>query len=637
MILKSVRVENYCAVRDATLNLDALTALVGPNGAGKSSLLRAAALLFGPTRGLTIEDVYNRSPSAEIRITATFANLSQEVTDAAGDYVEHGELTITKIISFDGKPHDSYHGYRRINPEFDDMRRVPVAEMAKQYRALRSTAKYATLPDESTKKAILPALEQWEREHPEACERGLDAGDFFGLETGTFRIKDHIEFVLIPAVRDASEDTSDGGFVVTLLARLAETLVLEAEATQTAFGKAKADVLATIKPSENQVLADAAAEVNATLKSLAPTAEIRVSWAEADMQLVPPTPSVEIGEDSYCTSVERTGHGVQRALVISILQHQAAHADEGKVRPKHLILAIEEPELYQHPNRQRHLADVLHKLALGSTGVTERTQVILATHSPLFVHLDYFDSVRRVYKEKGADDAPPATHLVHVDMQTLADALAALDGRPPGEYTAESLRARLRAVMTPWMNEGFFARKLVLVEGESDRAALLAVARKSGINLEEQGVSVIPSNGKSQLEKPYLVFTKLRIPTYVMWDADYEPPPAEGAKNDDREKSARENRKLLALAGAEAADFPDGVFPTHAVHKRALEDTLKEETGEDLYNKVMADAAAHYGYSKFKEVLKSPQALEHALGLAIDAGAKLDFLPRVLSAVQDLN
>ena len=53
--------------------------------------------------------------------------------------------------------------------------------------------------------------------------------------------------------------------------------------------------------------------------------------------------------------------------------------------------AIEEPELYQHPSRQRHLASVLLNLAKGAIpGVAENTQVIYATHSPLFVGLDRF-------------------------------------------------------------------------------------------------------------------------------------------------------------------------------------------------------------------------------------------------------
>lgn len=40
MIIKSVRVSNFRALLEETLNCESLTALVGPNGSGKSSFLR---------------------------------------------------------------------------------------------------------------------------------------------------------------------------------------------------------------------------------------------------------------------------------------------------------------------------------------------------------------------------------------------------------------------------------------------------------------------------------------------------------------------------------------------------------------------------------------------------------------------
>ena len=59
-----------------------------------------------------------------------------------------------------------------------------------------------------------------------------------------------------------------------------------------------------------------------------------------------------------------------------------------------LILSIEEPELYLHPNRQRHLSRILLELAHGGVpGVAESTQVIYSAHSPLFVDIQSFNQV----------------------------------------------------------------------------------------------------------------------------------------------------------------------------------------------------------------------------------------------------
>ena len=41
--------------------------------------------------------------------------------------------------------------------------------------------------------------------------------------------------------------------------------------------------------------------------------------------------------------------------------------------------------------------------------------------------------------------------------------------------------------MTPWMNEGFFADVVVLVEGEGDRSVIHATAQADGVDLGRHG------------------------------------------------------------------------------------------------------------------------------------------------------
>ena len=48
------------------------------------------------------------------------------------------------------------------------------------------------------------------------------------------------------------------------------------------------------------------------------------------------------------------------------------------------------------------------------------------------------------------------------------------------------------AKMTPWLNEGFFADVVVLVEGEDDRAALLGTAYVLGVDFDAMGFAVLP-------------------------------------------------------------------------------------------------------------------------------------------------
>jgi predicted ATP-dependent endonuclease of OLD family len=77
-----------------------------------------------------------------------------------------------------------------------------------------------------------------------------------------------------------------------------------------------------------------------------------------------------------------------------------------------LILGIEEPELYQHPSRQRHLASILLGLSQsGIPGVVPSVQVIYTTHSPLFVDIGRFDAIRVLRKMTGEDEHP-GIHLL---------------------------------------------------------------------------------------------------------------------------------------------------------------------------------------------------------------------------------
>ena len=231
-------------------------------------------------------------------------------------------------------------------------------------------------------------------------------------------------------------------------------------------------------------------------------------------------------EDDYPCTVARTGHGLQRAFILTMLQHLALAqtpanaAPTGAIPPSperklpDLVLAVEEPELYQHPNRQRHFARILLQLSSGKTpGVADNTQVIYSTHSPLFVGIDRMDQIRLLRKTTVAG-RPKITKVVSTTTNEIAEILWRADGEPREMYTGETLLPRLQSIMTPWMSEGFFSRVAVLVEGEDDRAAVLGMASAMGHDLESSGFSVIPCGGKASMDRPIAIFRTLGVTIY---------------------------------------------------------------------------------------------------------------------------
>ncbi len=67
---------------------------------------------------------------------------------------------------------------------------------------------------------------------------------------------------------------------------------------------------------------------------------------------------------------------------------------------------------------------------------------------------------------------------------------------------------------------------MILVEGRSDKAALTATARMLGVNFEAAGIAILSTEGKANLDRPYVIFRELGIPTFMLWDCDQQLPEA---------------------------------------------------------------------------------------------------------------
>ena len=97
-------------------------------------------------------------------------------------------------------------------------------------------------------------------------------------------------------------------------------------------------------------------------------------------------------DDSLPTSINSKGHGLQRALVFAYIRAYAKFIGEtDKSQGKgplfgNFILAIEEPELYWHPNGQRKMYSVLEEIA-------STDQVVLCTHSNFFVNMHNYQNI----------------------------------------------------------------------------------------------------------------------------------------------------------------------------------------------------------------------------------------------------
>jgi putative ATP-dependent endonuclease of the OLD family len=638
LIIDSLRVQNFRSILDETLNCDKLTVLVGANGAGKSSFLKAIELFYGTAPKVDPDDFYDHDSSKEIVISITFGSLSEEESRLFSKYVQNGKFTVDRVFKWeDGKSSAKLYGSTLQNPAFRGFRTTLVeagARAAKsKYDELRTTAPYNQFPSWTNLETAIGTIERWEAENPQQSQRSQDNGQFFGFTQvaqgylGRFTVLRFIQ-----AVRDASSDSTDKGDsiiseIMELVVRSAVSSRADIREFREQTNRSYAQLLNPTNISELRGLSES---ISQTLRVYVPDSRVEIDWQpQSELEIDLPKAEVKLVEDEYASTVGRTGHGLQRAFIMTLLQVLAdaqtrTNSDEASGRLPHLLLMIEEPELYQHPDRQRHLANVLKRLSEGdaSGGVAVATQVIYSTHSPHFVSVERFDKIRLLRKETNEAGRPKITKVSKADPQVVATKLAELYGTQPTNFGLDAIAWRLQTIMTPWMNEGFFAKMVVLVEGEEDRSAILEVARQMGYELESLGVSVIPCFGKANLDRPTVVFQSLGIPVYGVWDNDRGKP-----------LEAIVNRRLLRLFGYAEEDYPACVETKIACIERELESSIKRSLGDARYEELFAECVADFDVDRARRVEKNPIILREIIRRATASGTHCTEIEQVVSRI----
>ncbi len=646
MVIDKVSIQNFRSIEDETLFCSELTALVGRNGSGKSSFLRALELFYSLGPKVDAEDFYNRDTNREIVIAVTYKELNSEALSLFEKYAQDGALTVERVVTLkEGKANFSYHGSSLQNARCTDVREALTltdkAKTAKEkYTKLKAEASFTTLPNATTKEAIAIALKDWETANPTQCERARDDGKFFGFTSvANGYLGRFTKFLFIPAVRDASQDANDGASSpIEGLMNLVVRSVLASKPALSELKKSTQQQFSELMdPSKLTELNDLAGGMTQTLQSFVPEASIEMSWQKLnDIEFPLPKADTKLNQDGYASPVARAGHGLQRAFIITALQHlvlaqQKSNSSSDSSSPVTLpvlVLAIEEPELYQHPNSQHHLAKIILEIARGKTpGVAEKTQVIYGTHSPYFVGIDRINQIRLLRKRSSASVAnPKVTHVVQTDIEKVAKKVWEVNGSIGATYTGATLLPRLASIMSPSMNEGFFADVAVLVEGEGDVATITGTAEALGHDFASLGISVIACCGKESIDRPAIIFSDLGIETFVVWDSD------KGKKDAKKEL----NHNMQRLVGAKLEDFPPTqVSDKYACFEVELEDTLSKEIGTNFETYLQA-IQNELGIPRRNQAIKNPVVISRILRAAKANGEKSVTLESIVEKIVQL-
>lgn len=136
------------------------------------------------------------------------------------------------------------------------------------------------------------------------------------------------------------------------------------------------------------------------------------------------------------------------------------------------LLLIEEPEAHLHPQRQLRLMEFLDSAAKPSVGSTRRpVQVILTSHSPNLTSKIPLENLVLLHRQGAYSMAEGQTQLSKSDYRFLQRFL---------DVTKANL---------------FFARGLIVVEGDGETILMPTLARLIGRDLTEHGVSIVNVGG----------------------------------------------------------------------------------------------------------------------------------------------
>lgn len=656
MQLERARIKNFRSLRDVEVAFGAHTALIGGNGAGKSSILKAIEKFYSTSKTCDADDFFGRDQTQPIEIELTFHQLSEQEAAAFEDRVRDGKLVVTRIFD-QSSSSGRYHGVVPQIPDFVTIRAHATATPKRAaYNALReNNPVYADLPNAGSQAAVDQALLDWEANHLDQLVLLPDDGQFFGFQNNSRgKLQRHTSFVFIPAVREASADAADGkaSVIGKLLELLVRSQILQRPDVQ-AFKATMTEAYHALVSAENMPeLGALAGTLTADLRGLYQDAEVSLNWRDIGEMPVPlPMADVFLKDDGFGGPVDRQGHGLQRAFIFTLLQHLArttvpeadggpaeGNADGGEAvlavapvpaQAPTLILAIEEPELYQHPTKQRHFAEVLRGLSSGTLpGVQGHTQIIFGSHSPMFISMGKADEIRLTRRVPCADSEFKQCTLQALDLSSIAQKLRSGWDKPPEQYTAQTLIPRLH-ILGAELSEGFFANGVILVEGRSDKAALTATARMMGVSFEAAGIAILSAEGKANLDRPYVIFRELGIPTFILWDCDQQ------LAEDKRSPATDLALSKLAKPDQqfEAAPTADLIADCYAHFEKTLELKLKEDLTPAIHTACLAAACEPFGVHPSKDSQKIPDVVYETLFRAREQGQESAMLKNLVRAM----
>lgn len=366
MKLVSFSVENYRSITTARkIPLSKYSLLVGANNEGKSNILHALTL------GMNALIEWHR----QIRRTADGRVIRSIIPQGMGRY---GRIGYDWEVDFpvSKQKRSTINSTSNITLEFalDENETIQFKEEIKSNLN-------GTLPLQISfgQRSFDVTVKKPGRGQATLTRKSTRIADF---------VSRRIRFEYIPAIRTAQSASK-------VIATLVEKELHKLEADEDYAG-----AVAKIEELQQPVFDELANTIQSTVANFLPnvqSVELK-SRREARYRSLRREVDIII-DDGNLTSLERKGDGVQSLVALALMRHASAQSDDDAST----VIAIEEPESHLHPRAVHELRAVIEALA-------ENNQVVLTSHSPLFVNPHDLSNTIVVKESRAA----PAGHVSEI-------------------------------------------------------------------------------------------------------------------------------------------------------------------------------------------------------------------------------
>lgn len=457
MKLSEIIIENFRGIGEAVkIKIDDIIVLIGNNNVGKTTILSAYEAYATTSHKLNKKDFFNEDETNIPIITGIFENVTP--SEMSEKWI-HNDL-------------DS--GYTNC--------------IKVQYR-------WMSFNGPKEKYSFNPEIKEYEKDGTGGFESILTSRIPTPLKISPLdnpiEQEQKILAILTEAIKtNISKDDSKIKDLLNQIEELGQSFKEEIQEDVAEATKRIADDLSRIFPDLNHIELDVKSGKIEPEKLISAGSFIRIGKK----------PSEE-GTTAYNVPLSHHGTGLQRTFLWSALKmladtgrHKIGRNVLGLDRPK--ILLIEEPEAFLHPSAIREAREALYAIA-----ELDNWQVMTTTHSPMFIDL-----------------TKNHTTIIRIEKDNDTNRTVKTFSTEEANFTTDDKEnLKMMNYCNPYINEFFFAKHNLLVEGETEYSVVKSLIQNKKI---DPNFHVLNCIGKGNIVTISKILNHFFVPYSILHDSD---------------------------------------------------------------------------------------------------------------------